>query len=91
MTSRGSSDRPRRIRARLAEVCGGDEDLRGEVESLLEAEDARGSGVRRAHLVQTGASLDTPAYMSPERPSRSAQRWPTKTAHPAEVTSLPGA
>ncbi len=39
---------PEERAARLAEACGDDEDLRREVESLLEAEDGRGSGVRRA-------------------------------------------
>jgi serine/threonine-protein kinase len=63
MTFQGGSDRSDRIRdlfdevvglapeertAHLAEACGDDEDLRRDVESLLEAEDARGSGVRRA-------------------------------------------
>jgi tetratricopeptide (TPR) repeat protein len=39
---------PEERTAHLAEACGDDEDLRRDVESLLEAEDARGSGVRRA-------------------------------------------
>jgi serine/threonine-protein kinase len=63
MTFQGSSDHPDRIRALfdevvglgpeartayLAEACREDEELRREVESLLDAADARGSGVRRA-------------------------------------------
>jgi len=39
---------PQQRAVRLAQACGDDEELRREVESLLEAEDARGSGVRRA-------------------------------------------
>jgi hypothetical protein len=71
---------PEERTAYLAEACGDDQELRRKVESLLEAADARGSGVRRA-LEGMQPSEDTDQERSAPMRSRlhSGPPWPTAT------------